>query len=568
MIALSVFVFALSIVSATPLAERSMLVHERRDNIPSGFVKVGPAPESRVLNLRLGLVQGDMAGLEKRLMSVSSPSSPEFRQWLSKEEVEAFVAPKPETVSAINAFLSENGITSKAMTPTGDMLSISVTVAQANSLFNTQFDTFQHTESGTESVRTLEYSIPTSLKNHLEFVHPTTTFPQTLQRQPIASIPLPKNVPTSNSTIGPNAAPNSCASVFTPACLQALYGIPTAPATQSSNTLGVSGFIDQFANEADLQLFLLNLRPDIPDTTTFSLQTLDGGQNPQNLSQAGVEANLDTQYTVGVATGVPVTFFSVGDNTQDGLFGFLDLANLLLSQSAPPNVLTTSYGANEPGISTTLYNNLCNAYMQLGARGTSVFYSSGDGGVAGSQTTSCRTFIPTFPSGCPFLTSVGATNGVNPEVAASFSSGGFSNVFAQPSYQASAVSAYLNTLGNTNSGRFNRAGRAFPDVSAVGNNVEIAFQQQAGLVAGTSCSSPIFASIVSLLNGELVAAGKAPLGFLNPFLYSTGKAALTDITSGSNPGCGTNGFPATTGWDPVTGLGSPNFAALRTAVGL
>ena len=52
--------------------------------------------------------------------------------------------------------------------------------------------------------------------------------------------------------------------------------------------------------------------------TTFALQTLDGGENPQNANEAGVEANLDTQYTVGVASGVPVTFISVGENTHDG----------------------------------------------------------------------------------------------------------------------------------------------------------------------------------------------------------------------------------------------------------
>lgn len=206
--------------------------------------------------------------------------------------------------------------------------------------------------------------------------------------------------------------------------------------------------------------------------------------------------------------------------------------------------------------------------MQLGARGTSILFASGDGGVSGSQSASCSTFVPTFPSGCPFMTSVGATTGINPETAADFSSGGFSNIFAQPSYQSAAVSAYLTKLGSTNSGKFNRAGRAFPDISAQGENVEIVDGGETGTVAGTSCSSPIFASVISLLNDRLIAAGKSPLGFLNPFLYSTGASALNDVTTGSNPGCNTNGFPAEAGWDPVTGLGTPNFANLLTAVGL
>ena len=148
------------------------------------------------------------------------------------------------------------------------------------------------------------------------------------------------------------------------------------------------------------------------------------------------------------------------------------------------------------------------------------------------------------------MTSVGATTGV-PETSASFSSGGFSNFFATADYQADVVSAYLTKLGNTNSGKFNRTGRAFPDVAAMGDNVEIVFQQESGLVAGTSCSSPIFASIISLINDRLIAAGKPVLGFLNPFLYGPAASTFTDITTGNNPGCNTNGFPAEAGWDPV-----------------
>lgn len=213
-------------------------------------------------------------------------------------------------------------------------------------------------------------------------------------------------------------------------------------------------------------------------------------------------------------------------------------------------------------------SNLCNAYMQLGAHGTSILFSSGDGGVAGAQASSCSTFLPTFPSGCPFMTSVGATRGIN-ETAASFSSGGFSNYFTIPSYQASAVSGYKSLLGTTNAGKFNNTGRGFPDVSAQGQNVQIVTGGRTGSVAGTSCSSPIFASVVALLNDRLIAAGRSPLGFLNPLLYSAaGAATLNDVTSGSNPGCGTSGFPARAGWDPVTGLGTPNFSKMLTALGL
>ena len=87
-------------------------------------------------------------------------------------------------------------------------------------------------------------------------------------------------------------------------------------------------------------------------------------------------------------------------------------------------------------------------------------------------------------------------------------------------------------------------------------------------VGGTSASSPAFAGMVSLLNEARFKAGKPQMGFLNPFLYGVAASALNDITSGANSGCGFSdpGYSAVKGWDPVTGLGTPNYEALAKAV--
>jgi tripeptidyl-peptidase-1 len=68
--------------------------------------------------------------------------------------------------------------------------------------------------------------------------------------------------------------------------------------------------------------------------------------------------------------------------------------------------------------------------------------------------------------------------------------------------------------------------------------------------------------IIALVNDDLLSHGKPPLGFLNPWLYSRGYKGFMDITSGSAAGCGVDGFNATTGWDPVTGFGTPIFPLL------
>lgn len=250
--------------------------------------------------------------------------------------------------------------------------------------------------------------------------------------------------------------------------------------------------------------------------------------------------------------------------------GFLDTGLSLLGLESPPQVVSTSWSGDEDGIPPSYAVHLCNVYAQLGARGVSMIFASGDGGASGNRTESnCTIFSPTFPATCPHVTTVGATTLI-PEVAADFSGGGFSNYFPRPDYQSEAVSAYLALLGNNDTGLYNMSGRAYPDVTAYGVNCTFIMGGVTTLGSGTSCSAPIFASVIALLNDRLLAAGEPTLGFLNPWLYSgAGAAAFTDIVSGNNTSCGDDaGFVATEGWDPVTGFGTPKFANLMSAVGL
>jgi tripeptidyl-peptidase-1 len=173
-----------------------------------------------------------------------------------------------------------------------------------------------------------------------------------------------------------------------------------------------------------------------------------------------------------------------------------------------------------------------------------------------------KKFIPTFPASCPYITSVGGTTSF-PEKAVSFSTGGFSDYFVQPDYQQSAISSYLSQLGSTYAGLYNNTGRGIPDVAAQGSNFLVVVSNYTQPVSGTSASSPAFAGVISNLNDYLLSQGKPPLGFLNPWLYKKAFSALNDITTGSNPGCGTKGFSALQGWDPVTGLGTPDFEKLK-----
>jgi len=216
-------------------------------------------------------------------------------------------------------------------------------------------------------------------------------------------------------------------------------------------------------------------------------------------------------------------------------------------------------------------------YGQLGARGVSVLHSSGDWGVgvgpSNSPYYSCPTeadgsgnrFRAVFPASCPYVTAVGGTYLV-PETTNTLSGGGFSDYFERPSYQDAAVKDYLLELGSTYKGMYNASGRGFPDISAQSHNFRVVVGGAVKGISGTSAAAPVVAGLIALLNDVLLSHGRQPLGFLNPFLYSLALGGLNDITTGSNPGCGTNGFNAATGWDPATGNGTPNFALLRQIV--
>jgi len=205
--------------------------------------------------------------------------------------------------------------------------------------------------------------------------------------------------------------------------------------------------------------------------------------------------------------------------------------------------------------------------------------SSGSGGPAQPVV-----LWPSWPASSPFVTSVGATRFIgqkagNDEMASDQfgSGGGFSKTFSQDpnaKWQSSDVAHYLKVVPSglplPPAGSFPAMGRATPDVSALGEGFQVLQSGRTMAVGGTSASAPTFSGIVSLLNEHRLQAGKKPLGFLNPFLYQNSDA-FTDIIQGTNAiGRGTGpikyGFNCTAGWDPATGMGSPNFAKLLKAV--
>jgi tripeptidyl-peptidase-1 len=409
-----------------------------------------------------------------------------------------------------------------------------------------------------------------------------------------------------------------CDKQITPWCLRMLYKFPPGRTANSNNSYGIVEYTPQAYVPSDLDLFFRNFSTrEVGSRPT--LDSIDGGFLQQTNASFGfnAESNLDLEYAMTLVSPQKVTLYQVGDEIEGASFNdFLDGIDAMYctyeggddpiqdatypdpaggyqgekdcGKYKPTNIISTSYGFNEHDLTPAYEQRQCNEYMKLGMMGVSVLYSSGDSGVTGRGNRCINgtgidapyqsaalggSFNPSFPSTCPYVTSVGATQvkpGANilktpqPEKACEemfYSGGGFSNVFPLPSYQSSAVSGWFRDHPPPyTSAQFNNTQktRGYPDISANGLNYVIAIKGRWALVYGTSASVPTVGSILTLINEARLNAGKGTIGFINPVAYDHPEI-FNDITSGRNPGCATDGFEATTGWDPVTGLGTPNF---------
>lgn len=599
----------LAFVSLASAKDASSFILKERVAEPTEWIKRGPAPDSHMLRLNFGLKQRGLEELESKLLDVSTPSSQNYGKYLSQSEADQFLQPAQQAIPSVRRWLADHGVEEDLAkrSPSGDWLSATLSVAQARSLLGeAQFNIYEHRSTGEQLVRTTEYSVPRDVSDHLDLVSPTTYFRQiralNQHKSGVIFEPLEENYKpitgmqriSSDKQASSNAQvaagqPTSCnATRVTAQCLRDYYQTSDYKVQSTTNQLiGISGFLDEYANYADLQNYLVNQRPDAAKANyKFSLVKLAGSNNSQ--ADPGVEANLDVQTVAGIGFPIPSTYYSTAGsppfkpdeltptNTNEP---YTTEFEYLIRQpnNKLPSILSTSYGDDEQTVPVAYQRRVCYEAAILGLRGTTVLFSSGDNGVGpdgkcvsndGKKT---RKFLPAFPASCPYVTAVGGTQNFSPErtVGPSFyGGGGFSETWPQPIWQREAVNAYVASLNGKYDGLYNKQGRAYPDLSAQSLDFVISINGTFGRVSGTSASCPLTAGILALLNDKRLAAGKPKLGFLNPALYSgAGAKGLNDITIGSNNGCDTDGFPATKGWDAATGWGTPKFKQLSAVLG-
>ncbi|EME79352.1 uncharacterized protein MYCFIDRAFT_57642 [Pseudocercospora fijiensis CIRAD86] len=589
----AVFAFGLAglsaAVTAAPLDDRSDYAVHSSHFVPGGWEQSGKPDPEHTINLRIGLKQGSFADLERHLYEVSDPNHYRYGQHLSAEEIRAFTAPSEEALSAVEDWLQSHGIFKEQVeySPAKDWAVIALPVKQVEKLLDTEYHQYQDGK-GAQVVRTTAYSLPRSLHGHIDTVQPTNYWGKPeLHSSDLKIVDL--SATNKIASLAVQAAPAACSGTSVSLnCVRTVYNttdyIPKVP---QKNYAAWTNYLGEVPSDSDFHQYIAQQRPDANQSYAFTRTIIANASNDQ--TNPGVEANLDSQALGGFIVPTKLTTYSTGGsppftpdistptNTNEPYLTWLDY---VLKQSNLPYVISTSYGDDEQTVPLNYAQRVCAEFAQLGARGITLLLSSGDNGVGAPNTClsndgkSTPKFLPAFPASCPYITAVGGTRDFSPEqVAFDTSNGyvagsGFSEYFSRPDYQAPQVKKYLASIGGLNKGLYNPNGRAYPDISAQSYRFQVVYKGRTVAVDGTSVASPISAGVLTLVNDALMAAGKPPLGFLNPLLYSSNGAGYTDVTVGNSTGCNTGGFPSGEGWDVASGFGTPNFKAIRAALGV
>jgi tripeptidyl-peptidase-1 len=356
--------------------------------------------------------------------------------------VNNLIKPTKEALDLVHEWLLINGIEKMTHSPAKDWVHVYIDVESAERLLDTEYYVFENKDDGSLVIRTPEWSLPKHLHEHIDTIQPTNVFTRsravaTDWKQFDKPWTPPDYKPPTDAAIAQACSINGT----TPLCFATLYQtLGYVQQVPGINQIAFNNFLGEVPITPDTEQFLSIYKPEaVPGASALTRVDIAGGPShlgPVTADEAAYaldkEANLDFQTIVGMTYPMPVTAYSTGGvppEIPDAAAGdppgnepYLTWANYVLSQPSLPQVISTSYGDDEQTVPEDYARRVCNSFAQLGARGISLLFSSGDGGVgdiAGDDVEECISndgknttkFIPSFPVSCPYVTSVGATQG-------------------------------------------------------------------------------------------------------------------------------------------------------------
>jgi subtilase family serine protease len=542
----------LSIVTVNSHGQSVLTRHVRKVTQNGKPKSVGRLSASQALQLDLVLPLRDQAGLDSFLKKLYDPASPSYRHFITVREFTERFGPTQKNYDAVVGFAKTKGLAVIGGSRDGMDVQVKGRVSAIEHAFHLKMRAYRHpTENRTFYAPDREPTtgLPFPLWHISGLDNYSIPHPLFVKKSDYAKahgIKPADVVPYATTGSGPSAS-------FLGSDMRSAYYGGTA-LTGAGQNLGLFEYAG--TDLADLATYFTNISQ--TNNVAVTLLSTDGTSTSCVDASAGgncddTEQTLDMTQAIGMAPGLSSLVVYVGSTDTA-------IISAMTTHSPLPTTIGCSWGWTPADAST-----LDPYFERMAAQGQSFFAASGDNSTWSSSNEA-------WPADDANIVSVGGTDLITAsaagpwqsETAWSQSGGGISpDEIPIPSWQQLSGVINSSNMGSTTL-------RNGPDVSANANFTFYVCADQTTCTTneygGTSFAAPMWAAYIALVNQQLAANGEPTIGFINPTIYaqnltSSFNADFHDIISGTS---GT--YSAVTGYDLVTGWGTPNGTGLINAL--
>ncbi|MEV7212036.1 protease pro-enzyme activation domain-containing protein [Kitasatospora cineracea] len=505
--------------------------------------KQGDVPADRRISVAVSLKLRNTAELDRFLAAVATPGTAEYGHYLTPAQFTERFGPTAADVEQVRAFLTAQGLKVDSVSANRQVVNATGTSAQVAAAFGTHESTYTDPQQSGRAffANDAAASVPAALAGVVEGVSGLND--HTVRTTRIAK---------------PGAAtPHATPSGFGPATYDGAYRLNQLGADGTGSTVALwefDGYKSSNLTTYDSQFGLSG-----PAVSTVPV---DGASYDSAPGDGQGEVELDSEIVRGVAPKATQLVYEAPNSDQ----GEIDMAAKIVADNRV-SVISISWGSCEPDTTASSMTAVNNSFKQAAAQGISIFSASGDDGSRDcTRSTSGSTVKAVdFPASSPYNTGVGGTNlkvsgtTYSSESAWSTAGGGVSTQYAKPSWQTgTGVSGTMRTVPDVSSNADPNSGFAIYTQGTSSPGWQV--------YGGTSAAAPLWSGFAALYNQKALGAAKPVLGEANPKIYavtnsSSYGSAFHDVTSGSN-----QDFSTKTGYDQVTGWGTPIADGLANAL--
>ena len=510
---------------------------------------VSSVDRNQQISVALTLPLSDANGAAAFVEHVSQRGDPLFHKYLTPQEFANRFGANQFDYAALKQWAAANGLTISQESIARTVLTVRGTAAQFESIFNTQINNYRSAAGDEFYSAAVKPTIPNAIAGKVSAVIGLTGGKTRTPHVKVGKVfgENPAQTTAHNTADYGGTGPGGA---YSPSDLRTIYSIPTFGNLDNQTVVAVfeqGGFF-----KSDVEKYLNKMNLPHPPVTVVGVDGYDGTVDSYQIE---LECVIDIDMVIAINPNVQEVLVY-----EDGIDTFQVALLDALNQVATDNkaqVLSISYGQDEGNQGNDAMNAENGILVQLASQGITVTASSGDQGAYGDGYN--YPYNVSDPASQPYVTGVGGTtlftgkgqlyvgetvwNSSDVSVAAS--GGGISSFWPFPSFQGEMDPYFITYLGGS------LTYRNVPDVAAVADpntGVAVYSKYNGGWLSagGTSVSSPIWASYLSIVNVGMRYSGLGNIGFFNPILYNVGywenPFVVVGAKTASNSSIATDGY--------------------------